>query len=308
MTFVERYIRRPHLVLSVVLLLSVVGIMGYLKMPFNLFPDVDRPQITVITVMPGGAAADVETDISRLIEKEVSTIDLVRKVTSTSKDEASVVTAEFEYEKGLDAAATDVANALSKITARQPQGVRPPQIFKISQATQPVMTLAISPKPGTPADLHKLRELADNQIKEELLRSSEIANAEVFGGYQPEILVTVDQDRLVRFSIGLGDVMAAVTAQNQNIPQGMVMNKGGQYLFKTEGAVKKAGELAELVVARRDNGVVHLKDVAKVESGVQEPQSAYHGNGKGRSLSISCATRTAMPWIRFKRWMKSCPS
>ena len=95
MSLVERYIRRPHLVLSFVLLLSLVGMLGYRKMPFNLFPDVDRPQITVITVMPGGAAGDVETDITRLIEKEVSTIDLVRKVTSTSKDEVSVVTAEF---------------------------------------------------------------------------------------------------------------------------------------------------------------------------------------------------------------------
>jgi len=280
MSLVERYIRRPHLVLSFVLLLSLVGILGYSKMPFNLFPDVDRPQITVITVMPGGAAGDVESDITRLIEKEVSTIDLVRKVTSTSKDEASVVTAEFEYEKSLDAAATDVANALSKITARLPQGVRAPQIFKISQATQPVMTLSLSPKPGSPVDLRKIRELADNQIREELLRSGEIANAEVFGGYQPEILVTVDQDRLNRFGISLAEIMAAVAAQNQNIPQGLVINKGGQYLFKTEGAAQKGHELASLVIARRDGGIIHLKDVARIEPGVQEAQSAYHGNGK----------------------------
>jgi multidrug efflux pump subunit AcrB len=280
MKFVERYIRRPYLVLSLVLLLSVIGIMGYMKMPFNLFPDTDRPQITVITVMPGSAAADVETDITRIIEKEVSTIDMTRKVTSTSKDEVSVVTAEFEYEKSLDSAATDVANALSKISARLPQGVRPPQIFKISQATQPVVTLALSPKAGSPVDLRKVRELADNQIKEELLRNSEIANAEVFGGYQPEIQVTVDQDRLNRFGVGLGEILAAVSAQNQNIPQGMIINRGGQFLFKTEGAVKKAGELAELVIAKREGGIIHLKDVARVEAGVQEPQSAYHGNGK----------------------------
>ena len=149
MNFVAQYIKKPHLVLSVVLLLSVVGIIGYMKMPFNLFPDVDRPQINVITVMPGAAASDVEADISRTIEKELSTIDLVRRVTSTSKDEVSVVQAEFEYEKSLDAAATDVANALSKISARLPANIRPPQIFKISQATQPTMTLALSPNRGT---------------------------------------------------------------------------------------------------------------------------------------------------------------
>lgn len=71
MNIVRRYIEKPHLVLSFVILLSVVGIMGYKSMPFNLFPDTDRPQISVITFMPGAAAADVETDITRVIEKEV---------------------------------------------------------------------------------------------------------------------------------------------------------------------------------------------------------------------------------------------
>ena len=280
MRFVEQYIRKPHLILSTVILLATLGFIGYRKMPLNLFPDTDRPQISVVTVMPGEAAGDVESDITYPIEKEVSTIDMVRKVTSTSKDEVSVVTAEFEYEKSLDAAATDVANALSKISSRLPAGVRPPQIFKISQATQPTMTLALSPVSGSPVDLRKIRELADNQIKEELLRSGEIANAEVFGGYQPEILVTVDQDQLTRFGVGLPEIMTAVAAQNQNIPQGMVINRQGQYLFKTEGSVKKAEELKNLVIAHRENGIIYLRDVATVVPGVQEPQSAYHGNGK----------------------------
>ena len=229
--------------------------------------------------MPGAVAADVETDITRIIEKEVSTIDLVRKVTSTSKDEVSVVSSEFEYDKGLDACA-HVANALGKVGARLPPAIRPPQIFKISQATQPTMTLALSPAPGSPADLRKIRELADNPIKEALLHVPDIANVEVFGAHQPEVQVTVDPDRLNRFAVSLPDVMGALSAQNQNIPQGLVIHRDGQYLFKTEGAGEKTPNVLKgLVVARRDTGTVHLRDVADVEAGVQEPQSAYHGNG-----------------------------
>jgi multidrug efflux pump subunit AcrB len=280
MNLVRRYIEKPHLILSFVILLSIVGIMGYSKMPFNLFPDTDRSQISVVTVQPGAAAADVETDITRLIEKEVSSVDMVRKVTSTSKDEVSVVLAEFEYEKGLDSAATDVANALSKVTARLPQGIRPPQVFKISQATQPTMTLVLSPKERYPTDLRKVRELADNQIKEDLLRIPNVGNVEVFGGHQPEILVSVQPYRLNRFGISLTDIMAAVGAQNQNIPQGIIIRKEGQYLFKTQGAATGIGQLGGLVIARRDTGVVHLRDVAKIEPAEQEPQSVYHGNGK----------------------------
>jgi multidrug efflux pump subunit AcrB len=293
MNFVAQYIKKPHLVLSVVLLLSVVGIIGYMKMPFNLFPDVDRPQINVITVMPGAAASDVEADISRTIEKELSTIDLVRRVTSTSKDEVSVVQAEFEYEKSLDAAATDVANALSKISARLPANIRPPQIFKISQATQPTMTLALSPEPGHPADLRKIRELADNQIKEDLLRVPGIANVEVFGAWQPEVQVTIAPDRLKRFSLNLTDVMGALAAQNQ-------------------GQVKKPEELSNLVIGQKEGGTVHLRDVAVIEPGVQEPQSAYRGNGReaiglnilrgqtGHILDTIKAAEGALPQLRTK--------
>jgi len=280
MNLVENYIRKPHLVLSFVILLSVVGVLGYQRMPFNLFPDTDLPQISVVTVLPGGAAADVENDITRIIEKEASTIDMVRKVASTSKDEVSVVTAEFEYEKGLDAAATDMANVVSKIAAKLPQTIRPPQIFRISQATQPTMTIALTPAAGSAADLRKIRELADNPIKEALLANPKIANVEVFGGYQPEIQVAVDADRLNGFGLGLPEVQAALTAQNQNIPQGLIIRREGQFLFKTEGAVHKPSELENLVIGRKESGVVHLRDIATVAAGVQEPQSAYHGNGR----------------------------
>lgn len=312
MNFVGQYIKKPHLVLSVVLLLSVVGIIGYIKMPFNLFPDVDRPQITVITVMPGAAAADIEADISRTIEKELSTIDLVRRVTSTSKDEVSVVQAEFEYQKGLDAAATDTANALSKISARLPANIRPPQIFKISQAMQPTMTIALSPEPGYPADLRKIREMADNQIKEDLLRVPGIANVEVFGAWQPEVRVIIDPDRLKRFSLNLNDVMGALSVQNQNIPQGLIIRKEGQFIFKTEGQVKNPAELNHLVIGRKEGGTIHLRDVAVIEPGVQEPQSAYRGNGReaiglnilrgqnGHTLDTIQAAENTLPQLRAK--------
>src|SRR4030042_3502891 len=280
MKFVRRYIERPHLILSFVILLSVVGIIGYKRMPFNFFPDTDHPQINVITFMPGAAAADVKTDITRIIEKEVSSIDMVRTVTSTSKDEVSVVLCEFEDEKGLDSAATDLATALSKVTARLPQGIRPPQIFKISQATQPTMTLSLTPAPGYPADLRKIRELADNPIKEELLRLPDVANVEVFGANQPEGEVSIDPDRLGRFGLSMGDVLGALAAQNQNIPQGLIIRKDGQHLFKTAGEVRKPDELNDLVVARKEGGTAHLRDVARIRAGGQEPQSAYHGDGK----------------------------
>ncbi len=91
MSFVERYLKRPHLVTSFVLLAAVVGLVGYSRMPVNLFPDSERPQIAVVTVVPGAPSEDVEAEISRLIEKELAGIEEVRRVTSITKDEVSTV-------------------------------------------------------------------------------------------------------------------------------------------------------------------------------------------------------------------------
>ena len=177
MSFVESYLKRPYLVTSLILLAAVVGLVGYKKMPVNLFPDSERPQIAVVSVYPGASAADVESEVSRTIEKELNTIEQVRRVTSVSKDEVSAVTAEFQYPKGLEAAATDVANALQKIKAQLPAHLRPPMIFKVSSATPAVLTIALRPKQGSPLDLSMVRQLADNPIKERLLQLPHVREA-----------------------------------------------------------------------------------------------------------------------------------
>jgi len=279
MRLVDSYLRKPHLLLSLVLLAAVVGLVGFRKMPVNLFPDSERPQIAVVTVYPGASSADVESDVSRTIEKEVNTIDLVRRVTSVSKDEISAVTVEFEYRKGLDAAATDVANALQKIAARLPATVRPPMLFKVSSATPAVMTLALRPQDGSPLDLSMVRQLADNQIKDELLQLPEVANVEVFGAHQPVIRVSLDRDRLERNGLTAVQVRQALTAFNANQPIGLLITDESQFLVKRIGEFQRLADVGAIPVASRPGGAVHLRDVADITRGVLEPQSAYHGDG-----------------------------
>jgi multidrug efflux pump subunit AcrB len=279
-TLVARYVRRPHLLLSIVLLLSVVGVVGYFRMPVNLFPDSERPQIAVVTVWRGASADDVSSEVSRVIEKEVKTIDLVRRVTSTSNDEVSVVNAEFEYQKGLDSAATDVRSALDKIRPLLPPDIRPFQVFKISSATPAVLTLSLRPKAGSHLDLAMVRRLADNPIKESLLRLPEIGNVEVFGGYQSVMRVALDPDRLQAFRLSPGQVATALAGLNRNTPEGLVVTDATHLLLKTVGEFRTAEDVAGAVVSPGPGAPVYLRDVATVAPGIQERLSAFHGNGQ----------------------------
>ncbi|NWG00726.1 MAG: efflux RND transporter permease subunit, partial [Thermoanaerobaculaceae bacterium] len=280
MSFVGAYVKKPHLLLSVVLLLAVVGLVGFFKMPVNLFPDSERPQIAVVTVWPGASAGDVAGDVSRVIEKELKTIELVRRVTSTANDEVSVVTAEFEYEKGLDSAATDVSNSLNKIRPLLPPDIRPFQVYKVSSATPAVLTLAVRPQEGSHLDLAQVRRLAENPIKEALLRLPNVENVEVFGGYQSVVQVDLDPNRLQAFHLGPGQVVEALNSWNRNTPEGLVLSEGSQILLKSQGEFVRPEEVSAIVVSAAPGPPVYLRDVANVHVGIQERQSAFHGNGK----------------------------
>lgn len=280
MNFFERFLGRPHLLTSLILLAAVIGLVGYAKLPVNLFPDSERPKIAVITVNPGASAADMEADVSRTIEKELSTIEEVRRVTSVSKDEVSAITVEFRYSKPLDAAATDVANGIGKIRSLLPGTIRPPSIFKISSATPAVMTLALRPRDDGPLDLTMVRQLAENPIKERLLQLSEVANVEVFGGHLPILRVDLDRDRLQRHGLTPIDVRRALSSFNANQPVGLIISGREQFLLKRTGQFETLAQAGAIPIKRLPGGTVHLADVATIERSAAEPNSAYHGNGQ----------------------------
>ncbi|GER93817.1 AcrB/AcrD/AcrF family protein [hot springs metagenome] len=312
MKFTEKYLKRPYLIISLIMLAAFVGIIGFKKIPINLFPDSDYPQIAVVVPYPGASAKDIEDKVTRLIEKELNTLDGIRKVSSSTKDEITAITAEFEYSKGLEAAATDAANALKKIEGQLPQDIRPPQIFKISKATQPDLILSLTPKENSPYDLAKIRQLAENNIKEDILRIKEVANAEVFGGYNPELTVVVKPDLLNAYGINITQVITAITSQNLNIPNGLIIREKEQYILKTQGELNKKEDAERIVIARIGNGNVYLKDIADIIPGYQERQSLYHGNGKsaigisilrsheGKDMDTIHAFEKALPSLKAK--------
>ena len=279
---VEWYIKKPHTVLALILFFSVIGILGYLKIPRKFFPDANRPQVAVVTIEPGASAEDIASHVTRPIEQRLKTLDLVRTIRSVSKDEVSVVVVEFEYEKEIDAAATDVANELSKVLPFLPKDILPPQVYKITDATRPVMVLAVYPREGSGLSLAQVRELAENEIKDKLLNLPHVSDVEVFGGYKREIRIYPDYMKLAKYRITLKELVEAVKGNNRNAPVGMLINEDGLLVLKLESEANRIEELEEIYV--RPN--VKLKDIAKIEWSYQDRLSAYHGNGH-KAIGIS---------------------
>ncbi|MFA7240379.1 MAG: efflux RND transporter permease subunit [Sulfuricellaceae bacterium] len=272
-----RYFHGRPLLLNVILIIaSILGVIGYLKMPRNMYPDVERPQVTVITQLPGASAQSVAQKVTRQIEQELYSLSKVRDVQSTNKNEASIVRAEFEYEKGLDAALLDVNNALSRVRAKLPTDAPPSSVYAVGAFTNPVMVLTLSPKPGNSLTLAQIRLLAENDVRAALVTQPNVANVEIFGGYEPAVRIEFDPLKLARLRISQAQLQELLGKINRDWPLGNLLGKGGSHTLTIYGERAEIENLRLLPLTRD----VKLGDVAELNLSHADRYSAYHGNGQ----------------------------
>ncbi|HXK60158.1 MAG TPA: efflux RND transporter permease subunit, partial [Acidobacteriota bacterium] len=139
----------PYVVLTLALVVVALGGFAFWRSSTDLFPDTVPPQVVVITVQPGASADDVADKITEVLEKELSNIPGLKRLVSTSRDEVSSINAEFLYEKHVGEAVVDVQNAVARVRGALPKDIVEPRIYRITDATRPILTLAIRPKPGS---------------------------------------------------------------------------------------------------------------------------------------------------------------
>ena len=267
---------RPQLLAIILLLASLLGAVGYFKLPRNMYPDMERPQVTIITQLPGAAALTAAQKLSRPIEQELFALSGVRNVESTSKNEVSIVKAEFEYTKGLDAALVDVSNALSRVRAKLPPEVPPSAVYPIGSFTNPVMVLAVSPRSESGLTLSQARLLAENDLRAALITQPHVANVEVFGGHEPTLRVEFDPLKLARHGLSQAQFQELLAKLNRDWPLGTLQGGNATTTLTIYGEGSDAQRLRLLPVAPG----LTLGDLADIRLGEAERFSAYHGNGK----------------------------
>jgi multidrug efflux pump subunit AcrB len=272
----EYFHRRPLLLGMILLIASALGVIGYLNMPRNMYPDIERPQVTIITPLPGASALTVAQKVARPMEQELWSLAQVRDVQTTNKNEVSIVRAEFEYEKGLNAALIDVGNALSRVRAKLPADAPPSSIYATGGFTNPVLTLALSPKAGSELGLDQIRLIAENDIRSALVTQPHIANVEIFGGYEPAVRIDFDPARLARYNLNVAKVQEVLAKQNRDWPLGIAQNSASALTMTVYGERASTEALRALPLSPG----ITLGDVAELELTHAERFSAYHGNGR----------------------------
>jgi len=297
----EYFHKRPYQLYSLILAFFVIGIIALINLPKNLFPDANRPQVVVITQVPGATAEVAASTVSKPIEEEIARISMVRDVSSVNVANFSIVKAEFEYKKGLEAAAVDVANALSIAKGKLPPNVTP-SIYTVGDFTLPVDVIALSPKKDSNITIADIRKIADSFIKPYLLSNPQIGNVEVFGGYQSAINIEIDPFKAKKYGIDFDKLAKAIFSINRDSPVGFVKGKDSFYTITYYGEKDQIQKLKQLAIMPN----LRLGDIAKISWSYQKRTSGYIGNGKeaialaiqrapgGSVLSVSKAARSEM--------------
>lgn len=275
MTLSEFSLKNRHTVWALSIAAVIFGALAYLSLPIQLFPDTAPPLVNVLTPYPGAAAEDVADLVSDPIETEAATLEGVYKVSSTSQDGLSLVQVEFTYDMNVDLAAVDVQNAIARIQAKLPREIGEPQVLKFSTSDRPVLTMGlIAENPVA------VRRLAEDVLAPEVQRLDGVAIVDVFGGYEPEISVQVDRDRLDAHHLRLAAVVEAIRNHNVSVPAGQIRSAGRQYTFRVDEQSRTLQEIAQIPITSPSGTRILVGDIAELKEGSGEDLSRFRVNGK----------------------------
>src|SRR6266540_119453 len=303
----ETSIRRPVLASMFSAALVLFGVIGYTRLSVRELPDIDPPIISVSTTLPGANAQVVETAVTDVLEEELSTIQGLRTLSSSSSEENSQITLEFNLDRPVDIASQDVRDKVSRVRGRLPEDVLEPVIAKQQADAQPFFWLALS---SPNYDLMQLSDVADRLVKARLQSLAGVGSAGVYGERRFAMRVWVQPDQLSARGLTVQDVESAIDARNVEIPAGRIESTRREFSVRSLGELKTPREFGEMVVTSQGGQVVKLKDVANVELGPEDNRSIFRYNGnpavaigvvrqsKANLIEVAQRIREAIPGIQ----------
>jgi HAE1 family hydrophobic/amphiphilic exporter-1 len=272
--FIALSVRRPVTVVMITVAILVFGWVSYNRLSLELFPDIAYPSLTIQTEFPDTAPQEVENLITRPVEEAVGVLRGLTGIHSVSRAGVSEVTLAFDWGSDMELLALDVREKLDRIIL--PAEAKDPLILRFDPSLEPIMRLAFT---GSD-DLTALRRVAERQLKQDFETVPGIASAQIKGGLQEEIQVSVDQERLAALGIPLDRVRATVGGGNLNLPGGVLRGRDSQFLIRTVNEYDSVEEIADLIIQDVAGRQVRVGDVAKVYWGTKEREEITRVNGR----------------------------
>ncbi len=288
-------IKKPVMMMMVILASIIFGVIGYLALPIDLMPNVEMPFVTVQTIYPGAGPEEIETSVVKPVEEQMATIPNIKNITSFANEGVGFIILEFNLGVDQDLAAIDVKDKIDAILFELPEDLLKPVISKFDINDQPIMNLALT----GPIPAEELRVIADKQVKDELVKIGGVANVDVRGGREREIRILLDKSRMDALKLDYQTVAGVIGAQTVSIPGGHVSGKRKEYTVRVEGEFTSLGEIRNLGIPVNGT-VVPLHTFADVVDDFEEMRELARFDRKN-SVGLSIYKRPDANTVRVAR-------
>ena len=287
MSLYRTSVNHPVTVSLVFITVAILGVFALSKLSINLFPDMGTNSIMVMTSYSGASAEDIETNITKTLENTLNGVSDLKHLSSSSKENVSVITLEFEYGIDIEEATNNVRDKLDMVKQVLPDGAGNPTIFKFSMEDIPIMFLSVTAKES----LSGLDKILDDKVATPLARVSGVGTVSVSGAPKREIQVFVDPNKLEAYNLTVEQISQALAYENRNTPAGNIDIGSNTYAVRVEKEFKSAKEMLDVVVGTFQGTPIYLKDVARVNDGEQERLQKVFSNGiQGAMITIQKQT------------------
>lgn len=283
MSIYRKAVNNPVTTALVFIALMIFGVFSLINISLDRFPKFDANVIMVMSSYPGASAEDIETNLTKVLENSLNGVSDLKNISSTSKENISLITLEFVEGVDIDVATNDVRDKLDMVNSVLPDGASLPIIFKFSADDMPIMIMAATADESLPA----LEKILDDKVATPLARVSGVGTVSVAGAPQREIQVYCDPNKLEAYGLTVSGISSIIAAENRNVPSGTIDIGSNAYSLRVEKEFTAAEQMLDVVVGHSNGKTIYLRDVARVVDGVEERyQEAYVNGTQGAQIII----------------------
>ena len=294
MAIYKTAIQKPVTTALIFVAVIVIGIFSFLRLPIDQFPEMDPPYITVMTTYPGASASEMETNVTKIMENALTSVDHLKHITSQSKDNLSMVVLELEWGSNMDEAVNDVRSFVDMTKNNLPDNCGTPMIFKLSTSSMPVAQYSITAD-ETYAGLDKI---LNDEVIPQLNQVDGIGNISLSGAPDRYVYVNIDQEKLDAYGLTLEQVGQVVSANNINLSSGTVKMPQEQYQMQVRSEYIESSEIENLMVTMTPQGQqVFIRDIATVKDTIKDLSLDEKTDGR-ESVRLIIAKQTGANTVK----------
>jgi multidrug efflux pump len=299
-------IRRPVLATVINLVVVLIGVVCYQRLPVREYPKIDEPVVTVETKYRGASAEIIESRVTKTLEDSLAGIEGVDVLTSISRAENSQITVKFRLERDPDAAASDVRDRVARVRGRLPEDIDEPVIAKVEADANPIIWLAFASDRYSPLEVS---DFASRLVKTRLQTLPGAADVRVFGERRYSMRIWLDRNKLAAYRLTPQDVEDALRRQNVEVPAGRIESRAREFSVVAETDLARPEQFDDVIVRYVNNYPVRIRDVGRAEIGPQDERSIVRFNGRpavalgvikqatANPLELSKAIRAELPLV-----------